>query len=786
MKLKNKNYETVEQELWDEGFVPFPLKPDGKTPFIAGITGSGGTPPNQKERSDYRKDYPNRNAGIAGYFHLNGVRDESKFILGIDNDDETGDAPAELELAIGESLPATVSVSARGKDNPRRKLLFVANGHRLSLPSKILDGRIDIISDVQRHIAISGTHEGTGQPIVIYGKDGAPLNRPLRVSDIAEAPIALREFLHSHASGREFGAERDDSLETEDFMAQLDSREPSHFAAQLIEELALNRNFGNSELYQHLTHLVIQVNLRERGTEAVYNELHWCWHGRDHVSGDPEREWDHALKNAVQAHWLGSQSEASEFTFREMMLGWIEEANSKYQAMGLEERFFDIAKGRPNFDHCKKVCEVTGDKPIALASAHLLQVNHEIPYNVKLKSSLGEESLNQILVVIGGTGTGKSAVLKNASSSLYWKYPRLRPYLGPTEPISGEGANMAFKTERKGKGGLPSTYLWRDEAHNQIFNIDEVGLLEARGSRQGSTMRETILIHHSCSDISRAKADGSLMAMPEGSYKSNWQIACQAERSEFFFNEAAVASGLAGRCIWVPVTIEGDEADAELDDWDYERSYEIEPLQVLLPVWGVNYQHPIFIEPTEALHRELRRARRIGQLGKVNPLESHATRNKARLAAIIAISDNRLEMNDEDVELAEILTQISRRTYQEALKALRAYQNNQNVASGRSDGTRRHYGARRQRELDVQHHAKRIQAKLLELCGLEPLTIQDLRHVRNNNFKGETRDEYWVDAIAYLATRSDRPEQLKEISSIEEIRARESDSNRVIKKKEVK
>lgn len=38
-------------------------------------------------------------------------------------------------------------------------------------------------------------------------------------------------------------------------------------------------------------------------------------------------------------------------------------------------------------------------------------------------------------------------------------------------------------------------------------------------------------------------------------------------------------------------------------------------------------------------------------------------------------------MNDEDLELAEILTQISRRTYQEAHNALRAYQNNQNVAS---------------------------------------------------------------------------------------------------------
>lgn len=784
MQLINKTYGMVEQELWDEGFVPFPLKTDGKTPFISGITGYEGSPPKSKERSDYRRDYSNRNAGIAGYVHLNGVRDESRFILGLDNDDETGGALLELELGIGESLPATVSVSARGMDNPRRKLLFIASGHRLHLPSKILGGRIDIISDVQRQIAISGTHLGTGQPIVIYGKDGEPLNRPLKVSDIAEAPIALIEFLQSHAKEHVFMGEQDRSLKVEDFMAQLDSREPSHFAAQLLEELALNRNFGNSELYEYLTNLVIQVNLEERGTETVYNELHWCWHGRDHVSGDPEREWNHALKNAIQTHWLGSESETLEFTYREMMLRWVEEATSKYLALDLEERFFEVSKGRPNFDHCKKVCEVTGDKPIALAAAHLMQVNHEIPFNVKFKSSLGEDSLNQILVVLGGTGTGKSAVIKNAESPLYWRYPRLREYYGPTEPVSGEGANMAFMREVRSKRGAPPRFEWKDQARNQLFIIDEVGLLESRSSRQGSTMRETVLIHHSCNHISRAKADGTTMNMPAGQYKSNWVIACQAERSEFFFNEDAVAAGLAGRCVWVPVTLSDDEVDLDDDDWDYEASYAIEPFSVNLPNWGPNYEWPIYIEPTDELHKELRRARKLGQLGRVIPLESHSTRNKARLAAIIAISDGRLVMNDVDVELAEILTQISRKTYQEALKTLQAHKSNQNAQAGRSDGLRRHFGARRERELEVQHHASRIQEKLLERCGSEAVTIEDLRYVRKNNFKATTREEYWDEAIQHLASRSDLPEQLKEISSLEETRVRESDARTVITSKE--
>lgn len=785
MQLKIENYGSLEEPLWDDGFVPIPVGLDGKGPFISGITGRDGVPPTEQERERYRADYPYRNVAITCYLHADGVRREDKTLLAIDDDDETGEALKELQAIIGETLTATVSVTGRGAESNRRKYLFLAKGSRHNWPSKIMDGRIDICDDVKRCIVVGGTHTGTGKKIEAFGPDGAPLERPLKLSDIANAPQALVDYLDGLGTKRTATFDQSLGLNAEAFLETLDSREPSYFVAQFLDELKLNRDFGNEQLYTNLKRLVELQNIAERGTQGLYDELYWCWHARDHVSGDPDKEWSHALDNAVRNHWFGESGVMLDFTYREMMLRWIDESLAEFEAMDLVERFRIRAKGRPNLEHCFDIAKVTDDAPIALVVGHLIQINHEIPYTVKLRSSLGEEVLNQIVVVAGGTGSGKTAALRNSESPLYWSYPRLRPYHGPTEPVSGEGANMAFKREVRGKRGEPVTYTWRYLERNELFGLDEVGVAEKRAARTGSTFTETIVIHHSGSHVSRAKADGSVMSMQAGQYKVNWVIATQPKRSDLFFSESAIAAGLAGRCLWVPVTIEDVGQDVDDDDWDYNSSYELEPHTVKLPNWGpASSWLPIYIEPTEDLHRELRRAKKLGKLERVNPLESHMARNKARLAAILAIADNRLVMNDDDVELAEILTQISRRTYQKALAELTEYRNSQNALAGRSDGVRRHHGSLRHREMDIQHHARRIREKLLSLCGDEPMTTSDLRRVRNTNFKGSTRDEFWEEAVEYLASQPDLPEQLKEISSHEEERVRESEANKVFTPKE--
>lgn len=776
METNSENFGSSFEVYWNNGFVAFPVAENGKDPFISGILGYKGLPDREKIRQE-GSGLENRNMAIAGYFHVDGERDESEFILALDDDDETGAAMEELQSEVGLRLPPTVTISGRGPRNPRRKHLYLAKGHRLQLKSNVINGKIDICSDVQKCVVAAGIHATTKKPIVVYGADGEPLGRPLQRTDLTYAPSELVEYLKSSFQLAQNHLDIED-IETV-FLGQLDCREPSHFVQEFRTEIDLERDFGNAQLYKNLVSLVTLVNIHERGTQSAYDHLFWCWHAREHKSGDPEKEWSHSLRSAIQNVWQGPY-EPTEFTYRELMLKWVEEYQGELDHLGLEDKFFRLAKGRPLFQQVLRVSERTSDWPIALAVAVLCHIALETPYCVRFKSSLGDESLNLMAVLLGPTGSGKTSVMNNAANSNYFVYPRLRPYYAPTVAVSGEALVKAFVKPKKIKvsGGWEVIYPWRYDSRNFLFQIDEIGLLEARTARQGSTMREEMLSQHSGSPLSREKADGESWSQPQHSYRSVFMIGAQEQRSEWFFNDEAVAAGLAGRCTWVPVVRpDADSINVDEDDFDYENMPTIEPLHVQMPSWDIN-RGPYYIYPTEELHRELRKARRIALLGRSNPLESHTTRVKARLACLLAIADNRTIIHDDDVLLAELLTQISRRTYQGALRALEQSQKASLQSKGRSDGVRRHFGARRERELDVQHQAKRIKEKLLDLCGTSQMSVGDLRHVYKNNFNEKSR-ELWSEAVDYLAQQPDLPDQLKQISSLEEERLRESESNQI-------
>lgn len=322
MMLIDNTYGAVSPDLSSEGLVSFPLGKDGKTIIVSGVTGYGGQPPSEAQRALWQEQYPHRNAAITGYFQVDGKRDETRFALFLDVDDESGEAFKELEVVVGVSLTNTISVSGRGPDSARRKYGYIVNGHRMRLPSRIMGGRIDIISDVQRYVVISGTHLGTGKPIVVYGPDSKPLGRPLRIGDLAPAPDELIEYLVNLASEVPVIWAESEAPDLEDFLDDLDDRSPSFFSSQLIEEIQKNRRFGNFELFTYLTRLVEIVNLRERGTREVFNKLKFYWDAREHISGDPDKEWSHALTNAVRNGWRGPVASRTDFTYREMVLGW--------------------------------------------------------------------------------------------------------------------------------------------------------------------------------------------------------------------------------------------------------------------------------------------------------------------------------------------------------------------------------------------------------------------------------------------------------------------------------
>jgi hypothetical protein len=758
------------QAYWDNGFSPLPTQIDGKAPALSGVTGRNAKPDIWKLK-DAELKFAYRNLAITGQIHKNGAIDESQSLIAIDNDDESGEALLELEEVVGVKLPPTLTVTSRGPNNPRTKRLYRVHGVRHNFKGSVCDERIDICSDTLRCIVMEGEHKGTKNAVVIYDKGGKPLGRTPRLNDISWAPNELVEFLTksngSVATRSSDSPHADVGATRYAFEADLDRREPTEWTVDFINRVAEDPNIGNQKLFEYLVELVQLCNLRERGTAGAFDKFQAKWFGREHKSGNPAAEWEHALDSAVAQTWDGSGG-TFDITLRELVLRWQDELIALKDAKTIEELIFDAGSQRPLFAQVMRVAELTGDNPAALLLAVLAQCAFEIPWNVYFESDLGLDPLNLMIVLIGPSGAGKSIITQHAEDSRFFIYPRLRDYVGPSDAVSGE----AFLTGLVAKHFLSKGkyfYDWRNPERNKFYNIDEIGMLEARSSRQGSTIRETMLSLHSGSSISRESASGENWAKPKNSFRVVFQIGAQPRRSDIFFNDDAIAAGFAGRCLWAPVTRE--------HDLEFREQPSIEPLRIELPDWQRWAEPRTYRAPSE-LAEEIWDNRNLYARGEGDPMESHTIRNKARIATILAATEGRTFISDDDIELAEYLVQLSRRTYKETLTELAKAHAEAQKHKGNSDGIRGHHGGRTKHEMDVQYHAKRIKDAALALCGSEPLTIKHLRTVYKNNFSGTSR-EFWAEAITRVSADSALPEQLKNINALEAERQNQLETTRI-------
>jgi hypothetical protein len=766
--MTNRDFGTAWRRYTDLGYTPIPAGPDGKKNFLSGVIGESGEVTIEKCQA-WEHSYSDRNLGITG--RLLDQSEESLLIL--DDDNESSSVLDGLENQLGE-LPPHPTNTARGATSPRRKHFFRVKG-QTKMRGKF--SNIDIVCWNNRHAVVEGIHPDLKTPYLWFDPQGNQLDGPPPISEIPLLPEAWFEFWKQKQATRASARNpketeaSDATEEVELFLDWLNSNDlpPTPLMQEFIEQIESNPDFGNSELYENFISLIVLSNIWEKGGKTAFDLLAECWFGRDHKSGDPASEFRHNLANAVNTAWWPGPQEIPAITFSTVMKGIIDSWNIP----PLEDRVFIEGQERPLFAAIQKLAKTTGDNPVALLMAVLLHVTNTIPWDVYYKTPIGRDAVNLCLVLLGRTGTGKSALMATAEDE--FEYARdSSQWRGSLEAASGEGMQDAYyyrdvKVDKKGNKVVSEG--WRFPERNPFFAIKEIGSLEARSGRNGSTYRENILDLYAGSEISRIKAGGEGWAVPKLTYRWTCWIGAQPTRTAFLFNEDAVAAGLVGRFLWVNV-----ETDF---DFDFLTPYDEKPFVIGRPNW--EQMNPRHFVPTESLLREHEREVKKNKRGEGNPMESHTHRNKGRLACALAASDMRTYINDNDVEIAELLIQISRQSYLAALRELRVAQAQAHAQRGKSDGIRSHHGARKSTQLAVEHHAKRIVQKLLELCGEEPITIQNLRQVFKLNFNSDTR-KYWTEAIESIPSMENLPKQLAAILDLEKVRIEESLESDAFKK----
>jgi len=114
----------------------------------------------------------------------------------------------------------------------------------------------------------------------------------------------------------------------------------------------------------------------------------------------------------------------------------------------------------------------------------------------------------------------------------------------------GSGESMPDKymkpvKETLSDGTTRQTLAWTHPNHAIIFNYDEVGMMEQRGSREGSTIIEYMKQGYSGSDFGRTLSRGGGIELAKKSYRFSCSINVQPERANVIFSPEAVSGGFS-------------------------------------------------------------------------------------------------------------------------------------------------------------------------------------------------------------------------------------------------
>lgn len=334
-------------------------------------------------------------------------------------------------------------------------------------------------------------------------------------------------------------------------------------------------------------------------------------------------------------------------------------------------------QSRPYLTQIRYVADCKGQSPWPMLGWSLIRALHTVPYDVRYKSLIGEQALNSLVGISGPTGAGKTISANLVEEHLI--FPDNNPekiftktWAGRTPPGSGEAmpdfyveAAPLDKDEEEAvffshhRDRLSETHVWKHPNHAAVFFFDEGGKLESLNSRQGSTVTEYMKEGWSGSEFGRTLASGRGIILPKNSYRFACVINTQPKRSGALFTDEAIAGGLQGRFLWFDVT-----ADINRHLVTYE---DVDPVYIPHIDWS-GVKHIRALASMNLAHQQ----HHWNALdGHVTDTESHILLTKAKVAVGLAVLDGRVELNDEDWQLAEVIiqhTNETRSTIQEVLK----------------------------------------------------------------------------------------------------------------------
>jgi hypothetical protein len=290
----------------------------------------------------------------------------------------------------------------------------------------------------------------------------------------------------------------------------------------------------------------------------------------------------------------------------------------------------------------------------AVLGALLTRVAAGVPHLLRIPPIVGTAvPLCLFDIVVGPPGSGKS--------SAYGVAVELHPLDPPSVddpskirvadrlPIgSGEGlVEVLFDTRSEKDDVTTKTKEVKYQAlYNAAFYVDEGSVLSALGNRAGSVLLPTLRTIFTGGPLGQTNASKERRRIvPAGHYAIGVCVAFQAESAGAFLEDEA--AGTPQRFLWFSAIDPSIPNDAPL--WPGAAL----PLK-LADFFGMRDRGPRDMVVADSIRSEVRAADGARNRGEVvaESLQAHADLIRLKVAALLAILDGRLEVNDEDWQLA--------------------------------------------------------------------------------------------------------------------------------------
>lgn len=330
-------------------------------------------------------------------------------------------------------------------------------------------------------------------------------------------------------------------------------------------------------------------------------------------------------------------------------------------------------KSRPWLEYAYRYARGSNLSPHGVVGAMLARMSALTPPNVVAKVTKHDSpmTLNINVALVGTTGSGKGRTMGLAARLLptppFGRLEEVKPKTG--ESIPAKFVEKIPATDGEGKP-IKGEYVDKVLTDRCLLYLPEIVSLKAAMGRQGSTILPTLLESFSNEPIG-GDAQGHqyrIKVLPYA-YRLSAVVGVQPSNAATIFDEAQ--TGLAGRFIYVS-SVDVDmpmkpsplpRGDFPFDTMRIPDGNGLDAVSALLEYGGYDRMpdngpdaregYPLIrMSFPEQAEEDVNRLQVLGGRGEADALDSHRGELAARIAALLALMDYRLEVNMEDWQIA--------------------------------------------------------------------------------------------------------------------------------------